>query len=166
MTSRLAPADLELVAKIALQGPAGQALEHTLDDIVQESLVSNLEQEEEEGKTRDTDEEKKTEQESNTVMIDPEMADNILHSFGRAVAETKWEIAPAALLRGRVDHYNRVGGQWRIVVEEAEVRPRVLLDSNRKRRDRTSLWEVSERRLGKRRLRLNGTLQILAYDDL
>lgn len=60
-------------------------------------------------------------------------------------------ISPAALLRGKVRHYNRIGGQWRILAKDVEIRPRVNLEGKDgqvrkrawKKADRQSLWDRS-----------------------
>eukprot|EP00562_Extubocellulus_spinifer_P034680 CAMPEP_0178694624 /NCGR_PEP_ID=MMETSP0699-20121125/8357_1 /TAXON_ID=265572 /ORGANISM="Extubocellulus spinifer, Strain CCMP396" /LENGTH=285 /DNA_ID=CAMNT_0020340139 /DNA_START=12 /DNA_END=869 /DNA_ORIENTATION=- len=60
-------------------------------------------------------------------------------------------ISPAALLRGKVRHYNRIGGQWRILAKDVEIRPRVNLEGKEgqvrkrawKKADRKSLWDRS-----------------------
>lgn len=53
---------------------------------------------------------------------------------------------PAALLHGKLKYYNRVNGQWRIVVSNAVLRPRVNIDYRKKnrKRNRTSLWDQSK----------------------
>jgi hypothetical protein len=103
--------------------------------------------------------------------------ERIMKSFGQAVAQSQTremlpsdgstQQAPAALLRGRVDHFNRRINKWRIVVENAEFRRHVPLDRNRRKREMHSLWNVSEEKLP-----LPATppskrckLEILAYND-
>jgi hypothetical protein len=50
---------------------------------------------------------------------------------------------PAALLHGKVKYYNRFGGQWRIVVSDAEIRSRVNVDYKRlKKSENCSLKEM------------------------
>eukprot|EP00559_Dactyliosolen_fragilissimus_P001005 CAMPEP_0184857694 /NCGR_PEP_ID=MMETSP0580-20130426/2846_1 /TAXON_ID=1118495 /ORGANISM="Dactyliosolen fragilissimus" /LENGTH=203 /DNA_ID=CAMNT_0027353435 /DNA_START=118 /DNA_END=726 /DNA_ORIENTATION=- len=54
-------------------------------------------------------------------------------------------LPPAALIRGRLEHFNRIGGQWRIVVSDAEIRPRVSTERKKKRGvSKLSLWDASE----------------------
>ena len=36
------------------------------------------------------------------------------------------DVAPTAMLKGKIDHYNRIGGQWRIVVKNAVLKRRSL----------------------------------------
>ncbi|KAL7519145.1 hypothetical protein ACHAWX_003938 [Stephanocyclus meneghinianus] len=71
--------------------------------------------------------------------MDQSIALSILESYSHSVANTIFDnrkksqsqsstkdqlftstkIAPAALLKGEIDHYNRIGGQWRLVVKNA-----------------------------------------------
>lgn len=81
---------------------------------------------------------------ANLIRIDESMSKSILESYSNAVATTKYDqgkkvhpgsstpataettSAPAAMLQGEIDHYNRVGGQWRIVVKNAVLKPRSM----------------------------------------
>jgi len=101
--------------------------------------------------------------------------------------------APAALLHGNLKYYNRINGQWRIVVGNAVLRPRVNIDYGKKNKKRncTSLWDQSKQTSQHEGLRFkrgridgdqiqkdfpldddgaiplnNGDLVILAYDDV
>lgn len=109
--------------------------------------------------------------------LKPEMLDPITKSLGEAIARSQQqqhdhpspEEAVAAVLRGRVDHYNRRGAKWRIVVDGAEIRRRLPLEGRRRGRERPSLWEVSEGK--KKQAKKAGTvkstkLEILAYNDV
>jgi hypothetical protein len=55
-------------------------------------------------------------------------------------------VAPAAMLRGRINHYNRFGTKWRIVVHDVDIRPRRPVNAQQLRqmkRDRNmSLWSI------------------------
>jgi hypothetical protein len=56
-------------------------------------------------------------------------------------------VAPAALLRGKIQHYNRYGTKWRFVVKDAEIIPRIPFNHQhhqRSKRQRTSLYEMTE----------------------
>ena len=107
------------------------------------------------------------------LCVDAKMKEHLLQSFGDAVAKTDWHgqdnvregqlsntlgahpaaNAPAGLLRGNIKHYNRFGRQWRILVEDVQIRPRVRLEKrgsrpNRRRgsirrSERQSLWDRS-----------------------
>lgn len=159
-----AKADPALVQKIAMMGPIGQSLHESLQDMIQQSLLRELQE------PNNSDDG----QEENAVdNVDNDFADAVLASFGTAVSDTNWHVEPsappAALLKGRLEYYNRFDGNWDIMVTETELRPRVLLDPNRKKRprERPSLWEVSLREeRGRPTTTLDGNLQILVYDDL
>ena len=102
--------------------------------------------------------------------IDEAMALSILESYSHSVANTIFDnrkktqtqsstkdqlvtstkvTAPAALLKGEIDHYNRIGGQWRVVVKNAVLTSRnvVQVDNGRDGRgQRTRLvldWDGS-----------------------
>jgi len=105
------------------------------------------------------------------LCVDDQMKEQLLQSFGDALAKTEWygqdnaeegkpptiqsahstPNAPSGLLRGKVKHYNRFGRQWRILVEDVEIRPRVRLEKDgrarrrghQKRSERQSLWDRS-----------------------
>eukprot|EP00957_Ditylum_brightwellii_P209343 15361277-Ditylum_brightwellii.AAC.1 len=128
-----------------------------------------------------------------------------MNAFGTIVSKATWNhqsssssskksSPPAALLRGKIHHYNRMGGQWRIVVTDTKLRPRLVhLNENdsiekkkkkhdTKRRKKISLWDQCEEVCNSTRkavggggemnddddftIKLNGKLQILAYDDV
>lgn len=103
----------------------------------------------------------------------------ILTAFGNAIAKTHQEqhevewnprqrydgitAAPAALMRGRVDHFNRRGSKWRLVVHDAELVERKSLDRNRRKRERLSLWNAIGK--GSEAVKIP-RLEILAYNDI
>ena len=156
--------------------------------------------------------------------LDSSMKKSILEAYGKAVAETEFDCgtqksysataatsdksvsssaddhttsidAPAAMLKGEIDHYNRVGGQWRIVVKNAILKPRMITKvengmTGRSLRRRTVLdWDDEsidhngkDNGRGKKSVvnlasasddcrrasdvhHFRGTIQILAYDD-
>jgi len=152
------PADAALVAQFAKAGPIGQCLSEALNDLVSESFAQEVEQEAQESNNED-DEVK--------VPFDSTMATSVMNSFGRAVAESDWKGCPAALLRGRVDHYNKMDQKWRIVVEDAEIRPRMTPEKGQARKkQKVSLWDASESTNDQpQNTPLYGSLQILAYND-
>jgi hypothetical protein len=132
--------------------------------------------------------------------MDRGMVECLMNTLGESVAQTRWNVAdaakeeeeeeedsttltttanrqntvapPKALMRGRVDHFNRVSGKWRIVATNVEIRPRVNLDTTHKKRkrDRSSLWDTSGNAImedpSENSIQLKGTVQILAYDDV
>ena len=103
--------------------------------------------------------------------------DRIMQAFGEAVAQSQQEqfqleaadntitpdvpLAPAALLRGRVHHYNRLGTKWRFLVEDVEIHPRKPLDKHRRKRERHSLWIDAQEPV----MRIP-RLELLLYDDM
>ena len=67
-------------------------------------------------------------------------------------SKSKSEIVepPAGILHGKVKYYNRFHGQWRILVSDAEIRPRVNIDfAKLKKRDKVSLRTSSRLSLTK-----------------
>jgi hypothetical protein len=109
--------------------------------------------------------------------------DRVMQAFGESVAQCQQEqylleavtrtsnsedvakLAPAALLRGRVHHYNRFGSKWRIVVEDVEIHPRKPLDPQRRKRERPSLWSLIPEDDAAPVLQLP-RLEILLYNDI
>jgi hypothetical protein len=149
---------------------------------------------------------------SNMLPLDDSMSKSILQSYINAVALTNFDpegrktsiddsvphlpslktnatVAPAAILQGDIDHFNRIGGQWRIVAKNAVVKQRSTKKvengmTGRSRRKRTVLaWDDTESitcgsdckdacdndanntTLSGYVHRLKGSIQILAYDD-
>lgn len=153
------PAPADTISKIVMQAPYAKCLQEALQDVVAESLVNEVEGEEAI--------EVRGSPGGDPIPFDQEMANHTLQAFGNAASKTNWtgeaprKTAPRAVLRGRIAYYNRYNDRWRIVVEDAEIRPRVPLSRKRRKRDRTSLWEASTEQPH----RLSGSLQILAYDD-
>jgi hypothetical protein len=107
--------------------------------------------------------------------VTPGVLDRIMQSLGEEVAITQQNPpvdAPAALLRGRLEHYNRLNKKWRLVVKDAELRQRNPLEGNRRKRERPSLWQVAEeQRQAKPDQDSSGVsksinLEILAYNDI
>lgn len=74
---------------------------------------------------------------------------------------------PAAILRGTVSYYNRIGGQWRIVVSNGEIRRRVNLHRKGRwmRMNEKSLWEQTDGGAFDS-IKFDDPILILAYDDL
>jgi len=116
------------------------------------------------------------------IKLDRPAIDRILQSFGRAVARTQHEQreilmkrttqpqatssapAPCALLHGRVDHFNRRGGKWRLMVHDAKIIARKPLDRNRRKRERRPLWNAMEE--GQPEPFKIARLEVLAYNDI
>mmetsp|Transcript_3303 Transcript_3303/g.6333 ORF Transcript_3303/g.6333 Transcript_3303/m.6333 type:complete len:343 (+) Transcript_3303:227-1255(+) len=148
------------------------------------------------------------------VRLDDAMSKSILEAYSKSVVETKFDqekkiggggalpfptssgtktiIPPAAMLKGEIDHYNRVGGQWRIVVKNAVLMERSTTTvgngkTGRSLRKRTVLdWDDGDsdnacekgesasddgNACGDSNApsgvhHFKGTVQILAYDDI
>ena len=86
--------------------------------------------------------------------MDKSISKSIMEAYGKAVAKTNFDpesannnkrippdvspnnnkgntnhdaittTAPAAMLTGEIDHYNRIGDRWRIVLKNASIKPR------------------------------------------
>lgn len=95
----------ELVSRIALQGPVGTSLEEALEDLVGDCLKEHVEND------------------KVPLWIDEVGAQRVFEAYGNAVASSSndWDAAPSALLRGNMDHYNRIGGQWRIMAQDCQL---------------------------------------------
>jgi hypothetical protein len=98
------------------------------------------------------------------IRVDQRMVTSILQVFGKSVAHSQQERysqqqqqqqqrqgtttatasvePPAALLKGRLKHYNRRNTKWRIVLRDVDFQQRRPLDKNRRKRERPSLWQV------------------------
>jgi hypothetical protein len=156
------PPDAEVVARdLSCQGSLGWTLQDALQELHDEEKA----------------EEKKEISVAAPLHFGPAVIDRIMRSFGEAVAASQQRTTgPAALLRGRLEHYNRCNNKWRLVVEGAEIRERLPLDRNRRKRrhDRPSLWQVAEENRAKRSrtsLPVSSNnpkfdLEILAYNDI
>ena len=151
-----------------MMGPVGKCLETALRSC---SNNNNDDDDEDESSSSSND------NTNNSIKLDKSISRSILESYRKAVVETKFDhherqlnntissatsshnvnnnstmasvnvVAPAAMIKGEIDHYNRIGGQWRIVVKNAVLKRRSLttLDNGmigRSRRRRTVLdWE-------------------------
>jgi len=73
------------------------------------------------------------------IRMDKSISKSIMEAYGKAVAESNFDqtpsseqsnliasnsAAPAAMLTGEIDHYNRIGDRWRIVIKNAVIKPR------------------------------------------
>ena len=103
---------------------------------------------------------------SKMVEVDSVFIERVMKRFGEAAAETQIgdpsRKPPKALLRGRLDHYNRIGQNWRISVNNARIKETALLPRKRKSRDGNSLWEIEG---GGDEIALVTKVQILAFND-
>ena len=82
----------------------------------------------------------------NNIRMDKSISKSIMEAYGKAVATSNFDAAageiippvattnskdnnhaitaPAAMLCGEIDHYNRIGDRWRIVLKNASIKPR------------------------------------------
>jgi hypothetical protein len=185
------PADAEVVGMIAQQGIIGQCLREALQDCVDDTAAFNRNdaiahpQEDDDdsalsaGSIAAASIPQPRKQSRNKMKLKPHMVDSVMKRFGQAVAETNWANSlssslgkndrrklnepPAALLKGRIDHYNRLGGKWRIVVHGGQLKRRVGLPRDRSKKVRPTLWEAMG---DQETVALPTSLQLLAYDDL
>uniref|UniRef100_A0A7S1Y2K2 Uncharacterized protein n=1 Tax=Grammatophora oceanica TaxID=210454 RepID=A0A7S1Y2K2_9STRA len=169
---RLPQADPEIVSGVALQSPLARALSDALDSLVKEDTKSNdgipgAEDAVSEEDIVDGERVGGREKPDCVTNFQTGMSDSILTAYSNAVVRTDFSKAPAAILRGRMDHYNRVDHRWRIAVEDAELRRRAShTKPSHRRKGRISLWEASEKEHpNAKRLKVDGTLHILAYGD-
>ena len=73
------------------------------------------------------------------IKMDKSISKSIMEAYGKAVSESNFDptpspeqnnliatnsAAPAAMLTGEIDHYNRIGDRWRIVIKNAVIKPR------------------------------------------
>jgi hypothetical protein len=179
---RPAPANREVAVAAACNGlHIGKCLQEALDALTNDEEDENLADE------KDADGEEGQPLSKNTrIKLGKNDTDCILRAFGEAVADTSWKSSsmssssssplngsnnstlpscpPVALLRGRLDHYNRVGKNWRIVVDDLQLKERAPLQCNQRKRRRRSLWNVDKEKQVE--ISISGTLHIHAYDDL
>lgn len=152
----------ELVSNdFSCQGTLGLTLRQAITELVAEDQDKDLEG---------------VDNESQTKFL-ASMVEDTVKSLGRAIATTQQNrleqrrssSRPAALLRGRIDHYNRQGSKWRILVHDAEIIRRYPLDRSRRKRELPSLWDVcSDKAALKPDKTESATLkvEVLAYNDL
>jgi hypothetical protein len=163
-----APAfDRQFVASISSSSTAlGQCLRSALVQMTEaQPQIKQQEQEEEE----------EEEPMPKRIRLDSEAVDSIIQSFGESMADTQMKsnesssiadedsAAPRALLHARLDHYNRVGQNWRLVVDNVEVKKRhPLLKERPRRRKKVSFFRSDNESASS----VAEEIQILAYNDL
>lgn len=211
------PPDKAIASRIAAIGPIGKCLETALDELVEEDrreaeTTSAVSADDATAAAADTSHKPNDKATSiNRISMDESFAKSILQSYADSVASTSYDhrtkysasstnrgasgthhaasskTAPAALLTGEIQHYNRIGGQWRIVVKNATLLPRRVINSvgktGRKRvmldwegpensdddASKDSADEIQKKKKKKgddeKAYKLDGTVQILAYND-
>lgn len=156
-----------LSSRIALRGAIGLALEKALEDVQNESVHN---QQDDGGSNSAPNLESAAEPlriEPHPV-ITPTTLHYIQSCYGTIVANTDWRVAPSAVIKGRLDHYNRFQGQWRIVVDAlAEIGPRsretATASNNHKKGNADRSRSTSD---VIQTMKLNEKVQILVFNDL
>ena len=192
----------DVAARIGKLSPMAACLDEALSELMQEHIRSSSTREEEDNPDRSQAEKSTTSNQNDNsdagedqVVIDEEFKNKIMNKFGQAMSNaftmpskpTTDPEPPAGILHGKIKYYNRYGGQWRIVVSDAEIRPRINIPYPQlKKQEVISLKEFSRRHMEreihyKRRrvergeglpsmerdgvVKIDGDLMILAYDD-
>mmetsp|Transcript_8018 Transcript_8018/g.11992 ORF Transcript_8018/g.11992 Transcript_8018/m.11992 type:complete len:271 (+) Transcript_8018:55-867(+) len=150
----------------------------------------------------------------NSIRMDKLISKSIMEAYGKAVAASNFDAAageiipsvatnskdnnhaitaPAAMLCGEIDHYNRIGDRWRIVLKNASIKPRkttiitngmtghslrrrLVMDWDDEGNSGQKSWQLDGGGKKKRGARqcddddveayhFKGTVQIMAYDD-
>ena len=101
--------------------------------------------------------------------IESDATNSIMRKFGEAMAETQLNeegsLAPRVLLRGRLDHYNNLGQNWRISIDNVKLQKRPRLLSERpKPRPSAPLWDQNPETLCT--LSVDQEIHILGYNDV
>jgi hypothetical protein len=153
-------ADQKLVASISIQAVAiGRCLHEALEN-AGHSFSEGQRDERQSARKRQK------------INFDSGAADRIMQTFGEAIAKTQLKpdhtsaaaTAPRALLRARLDHYNRVGQNWRLLIDNVKLKERAPLSVERKTRNRTSLWETGGG--SGEEIAIKQQMQILSYNDV
>lgn len=162
------PNHANVINDISCHGSIGLALHQALrDESDQEEIDEDSNEGEDSSKRR--------------ITLDQPMINQILQSFGTAVKNTQHDqremqmnrkaksttsvAAPAAVLRGHVDHFNRRGGKWRFMVHDAQIVDRKPLDRKRSMIARPSLWRVMNEGQCEPPKKIR-RLEVLAYNDI
>jgi hypothetical protein len=161
----LSPPDPQTSSKIALKGAIGLALEMALEDVQNE--IRGCAAQQDEDQPCDGVESHRVPITTLTTAPATTMLHCVQECFGTSVSGTDWSIAPNAVLKGRLDHYNRFQGQWRIVVDRhAEIGPRPKgnnMGNNKRKREESTMSLLEE---VDNTIKLDDKVQILVYNDL
>jgi hypothetical protein len=156
-----------LSSRIALRGAIGAALEKALEDVQIETVVDEQVETSSHSAPLPEFRAEPREAEPHELVISSTTLHYIQSRYGTIVANTDWRAAPAATMKGRLDHYNRFQGQWRIVVDKsAEIAPRkldaVITNKNFKESYGNRTKSTHE---GLETIELNEKVQILVFND-
>lgn len=77
------------------------------------------------------------------ITLTADASDSILSTFGQAIVDSQKSVpsevggipvGPQLVIRGTVNHYNRMGQTWRIVIDSAELREKGSVDTKKSKR--------------------------------
>jgi hypothetical protein len=164
------PPDHAIASKIAQIGQIGKCLETALNELLEEDQSGRVA--EVEGNNSVADSGSNGSKDINNRKrdaMDESLSKSILQSYTDSVVNTSYDhrsknfesrtsqtltqtasatdpkTAPAALLTGEIQHYNRIGGQWRIIVKNATLLPRRVKSDAGLTRKRVMLdWDTAE----------------------
>jgi hypothetical protein len=151
--------------------PLGQCLRQAVGSIISQQSDNDEDEDGDEYGHEDLEERKKKAlRKRKTINLHPEGALSIIQSFGKSMADTQLDPAPCgaprAILNARMDHYNRVGQNWRIVVDKVELQRRPdLLERRQAGKRKASLWK-SETESTEIPLPRKQKVQILVFNDV
>jgi len=178
--------DDEVLSRIGRLNPVASCLDEALTELMHEQQSEATYDNHNSSQSQAESEASQEDKEKEVVVIDDEFRESILSKFGKATSHAFYDEErttikppddmhdpepPAALLFGKIKYFNRFGGQWRIVVSDVEIRPRVDVDYSTlvKKRDLVSLGETSRRQMEKelkwKRRRINGDTGLLKMND-
>lgn len=157
-----------LSSRIALRGAIGVALEKALEDVQNEMVRDEQVETSSHSASHPEFTAEPFQAEPQQLVISSTTLHYIQSCYGTVVANTDWRAAPAATMKGRLDHYNRFQGQWRIVVDKsAEIAPRppdtAVTNSNGKKNNGNRTKSTHE---GLQKIELDEKVQILVFNDL
>jgi hypothetical protein len=151
--------DASVINRIEKLSPAAKCLDQALEELIKEQDHSTNVQWTADDDTQQYDRPGEVTREENIqrdFRINHKFRDEIVESFGTATLDAFHQTIhhdhssrsdttepPAALLHGKLKCYNRYGGQWRIIVSDAELRSRVNIDYRHlKKSENMSLKEM------------------------
>lgn len=123
------------------------------------------------------------EKSSSPLKVNGAVSEAVMNAFRNAIKETTLkksshqreelqtgeededDAPPRLLLRGKMEHYNRIGQYWKITVDDVELKNRVPLSRNRRKRNFDDLWDTEAHR-NEEVVKLDEKLEILAYNDV
>ena len=130
------------------QGILGSTLRQALDELVQMD--------------EDT--------EDDALRLDETSSAAIRAALGRAMENdtVMREQGPKMLVRARVETYQKLGGKWRVELQNAQWRRRYPLAQNRRKSEKPSLWQISQEQTPAEQdatLWKDDSLLLLAFND-